>query len=46
MTAPYRIARPLIRYIAYCINEEIKRGNEIPDDTIADAIDAFAGGAR
>ena len=46
MTTPYRIPRPLIHYIADYINEEIERGNEVTDDTIADAGDAFAGGAR
>jgi|CXWL01.1.fsa_nt_gi hypothetical protein len=46
MTTPHRIPRPLIRYIADYINEELARGNEITDDTVADAVDAFAGGAR
>ena len=45
MTTPYRIPRPLIRSIPDDINKEIERGNEITDDTIADAVDAFAGGA-
>ena len=39
LTTPHRIPRPLIRYIADYINEEI-------DDTIPDAGDASAGGAR
>ena len=43
MTTPHRIPQPLIRSIADYIDEEIKRGNEITDDTIADAV---AGSAR
>ena len=46
MTTPHRIPQPLIRSIADYIDEEIKRNKKITDDTIADAVDAFVGGAR
>jgi hypothetical protein len=34
------------RYIAAYVNEELDRGNDITEQTILDAIDAFEDGAR
>lgn len=36
----------LARYILKYIEEERERGNEITEYTVADAIEAFEGGAR
>jgi hypothetical protein len=36
----------LAAYIADYINEELARGNEIDEQTILDAIEAYIGGAR
>lgn len=35
----------LTQYIADYVNEELDRGNTIDEQTIADAIDAYNGGA-
>lgn len=36
----------LIQYITTYVNEELARGNEIEEETIKAAIDAYNGGAR
>ena len=38
--------KALAKYISDYVNEELTRGNEINEQTILDAIDAFNGGAR
>ena len=40
------MSKELIIYLANYINEELSRDNEIDEQTIINAIDAFNGGAR
>lgn len=42
----YELVTGLASYISDYVNEELRRGHEVTEETINNAVDAYNGGAR